>query len=357
MMALLRSSFRQFTRDRGALFMTLAFPIIFMLIFGMIYGKSGDFKADIGVAAGDNSPVAQSITAAFQSVPNFVITTGSESTMLAALKRGDVSAVVSIPAGVTESVAAGETAGLDVYYDPSNTTTAQIVMPIVSRVIDQVDRAASQSPSLLTVNQKSIQSHQMTNLDYLVPGIIAMSLLSTGLFCAIPLIQQREKKILKRWSATPLQRSSMIYSQVAFRLILALAQTGLLIVIASKMFGVQVLGNWGLLLGMVVLGSLCLISIGYLLASFIKTEESAMPVLQLVQFPMMFLSGIFFPLSMMPSFMKPVVNAMPLTYLGDALRQIMVQATPAHTLLLDAAVLGGILLVCLVLSVRYFRWE
>jgi ABC-2 type transport system permease protein len=137
---------------------------------------------------------------------------------------------------------------------------------------------------------------------------------------------------------------------MAFRLLLALAQTGLLVFIASSMFKVQMLGSWSQLIGMVALGALCLISIGYLVASFIKTPEVAMPVLQLGQFQIMSLSGIFFPLDMMPSFMRPIQSAMPLTYLGDALRQIMVQGTPAHTLTLEAAVLGATMAVCLVLS-------
>ena len=127
--------------------------------------------------------------------------------------------------------------------------------------------------------------------------------------------------------------------------------------IASSIFGVQMLGSWLQLLGLVVLGAMCLVSIGYVIASLVRTEESAMPIIQLVQFPMMFLSGIFFPLEMLPKFMKPVVSIMPLTYLGDALRQVMIQRSPAHTMMIDIVVMGGILAVCLALSIRLFMWE
>ena len=127
--------------------------------------------------------------------------------------------------------------------------------------------------------------------------------------------------------------------------------------IASSIFGVQMLGSWLQLLGLVVLGAMCLVSIGYVIASLVRTEESAMPIIQLVQFPMMFLSGIFFPLEMLPKFMKSVVSIMPLTYLGDALRQVMIQGSPAHTMMIDIVVMGGVLAVCLALSIRLFRWE
>ncbi len=82
-----------------------------------------------------------------------------------------------------------------------------------------------------------------------------------------------------------------------------------------------------------------------------------MPLLMMVQFPMMFLSGIFFPLEMMPGFMRPIMDAMPLTYLGDSFRQIMVDSSAMHSHLINAGVLGGWFVVCLIVAVRFFKWE
>ena len=82
-----------------------------------------------------------------------------------------------------------------------------------------------------------------------------------------------------------------------------------------------------------------------------------MPIIQLIQFPMLFLSGIFFPVDFIPGFMRPIVTAVPLTYLGDALRQTMVNATPLHSLAIDMAILAGWLVVCMALAIRFFRWE
>ena len=110
-------------------------------------------------------------------------------------------------------------------------------------------------------------------------------------------------------------------------------------------------------IGLVLLGALTFISIGYLAVSRARTTEGAMPIIQLIQFPMLFLSGIFFPIDFMPDFIRPVIQAMPLTYLGDAFRQVMVQATPLHPLWLDATVLAGWLVVSMALSIRFFRWE
>ena len=122
-------------------------------------------------------------------------------------------------------------------------------------------------------------------------------------------------------------------------------------------FGVEIGDRIGLLAAFCVLGALTFVSLGYLIAALSKTEESVFGITSVLNFPMMFLSGIFFPLEIMPDWIRPVVQAIPLTYLVDALRQTMVGAPPVHALGLDALVLGIWLAVAAVLSVRLFRWE
>ncbi len=116
-------------------------------------------------------------------------------------------------------------------------------------------------------------------------------------------------------------------------------------------------GNWLQLLGVVGLGALAMVSLGYLAVARVRTAEGAAPIIQMVMFPMMFLSGIFFPVEIMPDFMRPIVAVMPLTYLGDALRQVMVNGTPLYPMLTDLAVMGAWLLGCMLLSIRLFKWE
>jgi ABC-2 type transport system permease protein len=99
------------------------------------------------------------------------------------------------------------------------------------------------------------------------------------------------------------------------------------------------------------------LALGYMLSAFAKTEEAIMPLLMAISFPMMFLSGIFFPVDMMPGFMQPVMAALPLTYLGDSMRQIMVNASAIHPMLLNLAVLGAWFVACLAVAVRFFKWE
>ena len=116
----------------------------------------------------------------------------------------------------------------------------------------------------------------------------------------------------------------LLGSEILVRVLLSLFQTLLIIIIGRLVFDVHITGPWYQVIGTVLLGSVTFISLGYLLSSFAKSEESGIGLVQLVQFPMMFFAGIFFPTEFMPDFLQPLVKVIPLTYLGDLLRNAMV---------------------------------
>jgi len=120
---------------------------------------------------------------------------------------------------------------------------------------------------------------------------------------------------------------------------------------------VQILGNPLALVGMVLLGAVMFIGLGYLIASFSRSVETASGISSAVNFPMMFLSGIFFPLSVLPAFLAPVVRALPVTYLADAFRQITIGSVPEFPIMVDVLVLAAWAVACGLLSARFFKWE
>ena len=140
-------------------------------------------------------------------------------------------------------------------------------------------------------------------------------------------------------------------------MLIVIMTAALIILVGWLAFDVKMIGNWGSLCGIVILGTLTFTSLGYLLAAFVKTVESADPIMNVIIFPMMFLSGTFFEVKNMPGFIEPVVKIMPLTYLNDALRQIMVDGSPLHSMATDMAVLTGWAVVCLGVTIRFFRWD
>jgi len=357
LLKLLVAHIRQFSRQRAALFWTVAFPIFFILLFGAVFSRSDTTSFNVGVVDEDGSPAAAGLVAALESVEAFKVKIGDSSGELDALSKGNRRAVIVIPAGFGHALLQGSQDNVTVYYDATESTSQQVVLPIVRQVVDGFDRVIAGAPPLIQVENRPLQSRHLRAIDYLVPGILAMALMQLGIFAAAPLVVDRQNRVLKRLGATPLRRSTLVISTVIFRLLIAVGQAALIIAVARLVFHVPMLGNWFFLVGVILLGTLTFLSLGFLMSAFAKTEETVMPMLMVVQFPMMFLSGIFFPVDMMPEFMRPILNAMPLTYLGDSLRQIMVGASALHPHYVNLAVLGGWFLVCLIGAVRFFRWE
>jgi ABC-2 type transport system permease protein len=351
------ANIRSFTRDRAALFWTLAFPLIFVILFGSIF-SGGNSERTIGFADLDSTPASATLKAAFASISNVKLVDGSESDLLARMRKGDVSAVIVVPKGYADTVAARQgTASLIVYTDPTQSAADGATRQLVGFVLSQVNQAATGLPPAVEPSFKTVQTNDLTFISYLVPSILGMSLMQLGVFAAIPLVADRQKLILKRLQATPLRRWQLVGSNVLMRLLIAIVQTAIIVGVGSSFFHVQIAGSWLLIGTLILLGSLTFIALGYVIASFASTEDAANGMTSAVQFPLMFLSGTFFPIDAMPDALRTVARALPLTYLGDALRQVMVDGTPFSPLWVCFGVLIAWLVVCFGIAARFFRWQ
>lgn len=357
LLLLTAANIRSFMRDRAALFWTLAFPLIFVFLFGSIF-SGGDGRRTIGFADADGSARSAELRQAFASQPLVELVEGSEAELLEKMRSGDVSAVIVAPAGYGETVDAGaRPATVTVYTDPSQSQGRGATLQLVGAVLAGVNQVASGRPPAVVPEERSVQTGDLSFISYLVPSILGMSLMQLGVFAAIPLVADREKLILKRLQATPLRRWQLVGSNVLMRLLIAIVQTAIIVGVGSAAFGVQVSGSWPAIGLLVLIGSLTFIALGYVIASFAPSEEAANGMTSVVQFPLMFLSGTFFPIDAMPDALQTVARAMPLTYLGDALRQVMVEGTPFSPLWVCVAVLAGWLVVCFGIAARFFRWQ
>ena len=360
--ALTMANLRSFTRDRAALFWTLAFPIVFVILFGTIF-SGGSQSFNVGWADADNSTASQALRASLVANAPVKLTDGTDADLREAMRRGDLDGIIEIPKGLGQAIAdrqAGRTTTaveVAVITDPSRTNTTQIIRQMATGLVMGANIQATGAGPTLTLPDEALSTETLNSVSYFVPSILGMALMQLGVFAAIPLVQQREKLILKRLNATPLPRWVLVASNVAVRLVIACAQTVLILGIGVGVFGVHVVGSPLVIAGFVLLGALAFTSIGYVIASFARTEEAANGMTSIVQFPLMFLSGIFFPLELMPDWLRGVAVAMPLTYLGDALRQTMVGGTPFAPLGVDALVLAAWLGASLLISARFFRWQ
>lgn len=353
------ANMKEFIRDRAAMFWTLAFPIFFIVLFGAIFSGSGSPSYNVGLVNEDGGAVGASLSNIFHQVKPFSIKTGSQDSEMNELKKGNLDLVIVLPAGLSQSVQAGQTAQVQMYFDPSkNQANAQIMQNIVEQVLSGFNQSMTHTTPPLSLATHTITSQTLRSIDFLMPGILAMSLMQLGLFAtATPLVSLRQEGVLRRLGATPLPRWQLLAGQVLMRLTVGMVQAALIIGISIAAFHVQMQGNYFALAGLVLLGALTFIGLGYLIASVAKSVESAGGISSAINFPMMFLSGVFFPLALLPAFLTPFVRALPLTYLADAIRQVTLGSTPAFPMWVDIAVLGGWAVVCAALASRLFKWE
>jgi ABC-2 type transport system permease protein len=358
------ASLKEYLRDRLTLFWTLAFPILFILLFGLIFSGGGSSIYNVALVNLDSGQAGQTIMQTFQSSQIkkiFAVKTGStvdqENSFQDQLKNGQLDMVIVLPPNLSANAGAGTATNVQLYYDGSKEPQGQIMLGVVQNVLTAINQQFTNQQPLITPDVRSVTTSTLNAIDFLVPGILAMSLMQLGLFgTTLPLVSLRERKILRRLGATPLPRSAVLVSQVLLRLTISLFQTALILGIGYFVFHVAI-ANPLATAGIVVLGALMFISLGYFLASVARTQESANAITQAINFPMLFLSGVFFSISALPVFLAPIIKILPLSYLADAMRQMMINSTPDFPLTVDIAVLAGWTIVCALLSVRLFKWE
>jgi ABC-2 type transport system permease protein len=350
------ANIKSFYRNRAALFWTLAFPVIFIVLFGSIF-SGGNQTFPLALVDEDRSEVSAQLVAGFDNVSILEAEQVDRAEALAHMQSGEFAGVLIIPAGAGTSLAGGQQVNLTLITDPSRQTATSALQQVVAQVVASMNLRLTNAPTLLTVQPQTMQTQNISDAAYFVPSILAMALMQLGVFASIPLVSQREKQILKRLAATPLSRVTFVASNVVMRLIIAALQTVLIVGIGAWLFGVTIVGNLLVVVGFIALGALTFLAIGYIIAAWARTEETANAGTSIIQFPLMFLSGIFFPISFMPEWLQPVAAAMPLTYLADALRQTMVGGAAYASLGVDALVLGVWMIVCFLIAARFFRWQ
>ncbi len=352
---LVHANFMGFIRDPMAVFWFLLFPVLFILLFGAVFGGVGGAEVfHIGIAGIGDDRLFQSVRAALEGPDAFEVHVGGAEEELSALDAGNRHVVLVLAPSPHPGE---EPIPVTLHYDETRGQVVEILVSTIGQVLAGVERSITGQPPLFEIERRPTGGDDLRNIDYLLPGILAMALMQLGLFGSLRLVGLRERGILRQLGATPLPREMLVAAEVLVRMSLALVQALVIISVGYLVFDVAVLGSWWKVVGIVLLGAGLFVSMGYMLTSFVRTEESGQGIIQLVQFPMMFLSGIFIPVDVMPAFVRPIVSAIPLTYLGDALRQVMAGTPPMYPMGTNLAVLSAWLIGSLLVAVQLFRWE
>jgi ABC-2 type transport system permease protein len=360
-----------FARNRSVIFFTILFPVLLMVALGSFLNNEGGISLNAALVDQDQSPASRQLIDSLKQmkVVSFEETT-DEAQALEKLKKSDLQLVVVIPRdyGIAvdavknglEKNSSPEITGAKViaYFDETNAAASQVGLTVINQAADAVSKQLAHYKQLVTVEQKGIQSVKLKYIDFLVPGIVAMMIMSTNLNgVAGQIAAWRERGILRRMQSTTLRASTFISAQITARLILNGFQALLVLLIGYLFFGTQVNGSWLLLIFFVVLGTLTFMSIGFIIAGLAKTPESAGPIAGFISFPLMFLGGVFFPIKNMPEVIQPFVNLLPITHLSTSLRQVMNVGADMSTLWPETVLLAGWMVVAFVIASFSFKWE
>jgi ABC-2 type transport system permease protein len=352
--ALFKAQFKTTFRNRQGLFWTLFFPVLLMVVFSFL-GNSGASKLPIAVSGPD--PAASQVVSAFSHGPIFTVHRESLADARAAVKSGTLDAVLVVPAGQSPTAPLH----LTMMYNNANLLTSQQVVAAVNAYLAQINLRAAHARPVLSVSVKPLAgSRQTTYIDFLLPGIMAMMVMSTGLFSiGVGLTRWKELGILRRFTATPLKPVQFMGAAILNSAVVSLVTIGIVVAMARFVLHASFAFPFLPIFATMVVGIAAFLAIGFVIAGVSKSQEATMPIVNLVQFPMLFLSGIFFPVSNLPNFLARIVSFFPLTYLVTAVRAFMQGQASAFTPALygDLLGLGAWLVAMALLAARTWRWE
>ena len=334
--------FREFFREPEAVFWVFFFPLLMAAGLGIAFRSRGADSFTVAVVE-QRAPDHLDFAKVLAKVTGIAVRAMAEDSALAALRAGKV-ALVAIDAGA---------GNIDYRYDPARdeSRTARLLFnDALQHALGRVDPA--------TAVDNYVTERGSRYIDFVIPGLLGMNLLGSGVWgLGFVLVDMRRKKLLKRLVATPMSRAQFLLSFLLSRLVLLILEVGTLIGFGVLAFQLPVIGPLWVLLFLCVAGSLCFSGLGLLISSRVRTVEGASGLMNAAMLPMWILSGVFFSSSHFPAVMQPLVRALPLTAVNDALRANMLEGASLSGVMPELAVITAWTVGCFALAFRLFRWK
>jgi ABC-2 type transport system permease protein len=361
--------------------MLVLMPLFMMVMVGFIY-PSNNTLSNVPVALANqdagyaNSTFGSQIfLTALNGINNITgmlkLTNASNLAQIRNLVQdGDVEGGILIPSNFTESISLGEQGTVVIVTDESDPQVSATIQAALTAVFQQMGTVLAQdtveykfgvakNDSLAVVQPYNIQTEgvvagHFSYFDFIAPGIVAMTVMMsvmTGLPAAIS--HEREIGTLDGMMVAPINRLSIILGKTLAQTARGLLQGAIILGLATVLFGVTIHGSILLVFGLLLLGVFSFVGLGVVLTSFAKDEETAMMLMMTLMFPMMFLSGVFFPIQQMPWYMQDISKVLPLTYASQALRKVMVlgAGVPAISTELTILIVFGVVMIAIALPV------
>jgi ABC-2 type transport system permease protein len=340
--AVVGASLRMFLRDRPAFFFTFAFPIMFIVLFGLIFGGSGASRPSVDIVG--TGPVRQALE---RSGAVDLTSQPDEARALKRVRDGDAPAAVILN---------GKEARL--IYSKTSDVEAPIVIGIVRGVVDDFNLRAVHAQPTMSFVSEPVEAESLDYVDLLVPGLLAMAIAQSAAFgVAFSLVAWRQRGMLRRLRLTPLPLREFATARVIYHLMIALVQAVILLTVGRLLFGVHIIGSLVALVPLVLVGGVAFIALGMCIGGRANTTDATAALSNLIVLPMTFLGGVFFPLDSAPGPIRVIAHFLPLTYLVQGLQDVAVRGHSFVSTLPDLGVLALFAAVFSALALRLFSWQ
>jgi len=350
---------RSYLRNPVALFFSLLFPIILIGLFGLIFSAVGNASVTVQVINLDHgSPGSVQFLAALNntSVVKVNVVDWNATNFGTLLGQNDDPVGLIIPAGFNASLATHTPTNVTIFVDPADASSSGTVIGAVEGVASAFNLHLANGTAVVGFTTENVGSKVFSYIDYLIPGLIGFSILTSPMFSMVDVAAgYRKDGIFRELSLTPLTRAEWLTSHILWYTALTFLTAGIMIGAGAELFGASVNITLGIIPFLIV-GPLLFVSLGMLAGSVAKTPESAALIGNIITFPMMFLSGTFFQVSMFPPALQTFARVLPLYYVIDGMNQVMLFENSTRALT-DFAVVLVTALVIFVLAIRFFQWR
>ncbi len=347
--AMISTSVKTFVRNRSALFFGVMFPIILMVLIGLAFGRTDSILFRVSLVDEGNPQVAAPLLAGLRGVTVFTIIEEGRAEALARLREGKRALVVVIPKQATN---------LEAFYDSSREQSSRAALTILERFVAEANLRLSGAPVLLQLSVSAVAAQHSTFFDFLMPGILAMTIAQTGLMgVSFMVATMRERLVLKRVMATPVPPLAFLGGLVGRSTIIQVLQVAIIFLVGTLVFGARTHGSLVDLGLLAIIGAVAFFAMGFAISSISRSAESANLLGSMVNFPMMFLSGTFWPREFMPEAIRPVISYLPLSPLVDAMRGVGAAGEPLSQYFWAVGYLLAWTAGAFVIAARRFRWE
>ena len=353
---------RRFFRDKLAIFFTIGFPLIFLFVFGGLNSGSGNISLNVALINQSDSTFAKEFVKGAKDSEvlkvNDDVSTIDQAKEKMSQSQIDATIILPKEFGKVKDGSENPTGQATVLYTQNNQQSATTLTSVLDSQFKEINKQYVDVSAPFTVKSKQLEVKSLSAFDYTFAGLLGFAIIGMGIFGPVNVFPELKKMgILRRLSTTPLRVWEYFLSTMIGQAVIGLVAIAVMFAVAIIVFNLEVVGNY-LELGLfIVLSIITILGIGLALGGWAKNERQAAPLSNIIVFPMMFLSGTFFPRFLMPEWLQNVSALLPLTPVIDGIRLIATEGRHLWEILPQIGLLAVWMLIIYFIAFRVFRWE